>query len=190
MDAFKIAIKLFAARDELDPGAFVPVFHRWIQNQSLADHMLIDVADYAHVSAGPGTVLVCREANLSSDRAHNRLGLLYFRKLPMDGSFADRAKSVMRSTLHAAALLEADQSLFGHLSFTTGEWLFRIHDRLLAPNTTETFAMVQPHLESLTRHLYGQPAQLEFTPSPLTVFEVRVKSTQSPPLTTLLDRLK
>lgn len=189
MDAFKIAIKLFAARDAFEPSEFVAVFQRWIQTQALADHLLIDVADYAHVADGPGTVLVTSEANLSTDRADHRLGLVYFRKLPFDGSFRDRLRKVMASALKSAALLEAEPSLAGRLEFKTDEWLFRLSDRLLAPNTADTFARVKPELEGLTRVLYREPALLEHKPSPLTLFEVRVKAAQSPPVKTMLERL-
>lgn len=38
------------------------VFHEWIRNDSLQD-ILVDVADYRHVSRGPGVVLVGHECN-------------------------------------------------------------------------------------------------------------------------------
>src|SRR5258707_1083897 len=74
MDVFKINIKLFAESDNFGPTEFVPIFHHWIQNQSLPNHLLIDVADYAHVPAGPGTLIVASEANIHMDRGENRLG--------------------------------------------------------------------------------------------------------------------
>ena len=189
MDAFKIAIKLFASQDVFEPSEFVAIFQRWIQNQALADHLLIDVADYAHVVDGPGTVLVTSQANLSTDRTGGKLGLVYFRKLPIDGAFHDRLRKVMADALKAAMLLENEPSLKGRLSFKTNEWLFRLSDRLLSPNTSETFERVKPELEGLTRVLYGEPAALEHKPSPLTLFEVHVKASQSPPIKTLLERL-
>jgi len=46
------------------PGAnlepLIPVFHSWIENQN-GDELLIDVADYTHVPAGPGVVLIGHE---------------------------------------------------------------------------------------------------------------------------------
>src|SRR5271170_2411418 len=182
MDAFKIAIKLFAARDVFGPSDFVPVFHRWIQTQALADHLLIDVADYAHVPAGPGTVLVTSQANLYTDRAENRLGLLYARKLPLEGTFQVKLRTVFAQALKAAALLEAEPSLAGRLTFRTDEWLIRIQDRLLAPNTPETFAAVKPDIEALAGPLYGGKVQISHKQSPLTLFEATVKSGESPSL--------
>src|SRR5437660_4592029 len=86
MDLHKINIKLFVESDTFAPTEFVPIFHRWIQAQSLDGHLLIDVADYAHVPAGPGTLVVAAEANIHMDRGENRLGLLYVRKQPIAGA--------------------------------------------------------------------------------------------------------
>ena len=38
------------------------------RTHAVPDHLLIDVADYAHVPNGPGTVLVAHEANIHIDR--------------------------------------------------------------------------------------------------------------------------
>ena len=70
----------FYVEDDSSLGAheFVPVFHSWIQNHAVPEHMLIDVADYAHVHNGPGTLLVAHEANFYTDRIDGRLGLDLF----------------------------------------------------------------------------------------------------------------
>jgi hypothetical protein len=60
----------------------VPVFHRWIQQKSFPNHLLVDVADYAHVPEGPGTLLVSHEANIHFDRDGGKPGVLYVRKQP------------------------------------------------------------------------------------------------------------
>jgi len=190
MDAFKISIKLFAVNDDFGHSDFVPVFQHWMQKHSFADHLLIDVADYAHVPAGPGTVLITSEANLYTDRAGNRLGLLYTRKLPLEGTFGDRLRAVLSSTIKAATMLEAEPTLAGRLKFRTDEWLLRINDRLLAPNTPETFAQVKPDVEAVAKVLYpGETVTLDCKPSGLTLFEVTVKASVSPSLGELSGRL-
>src|SRR4030095_5221476 len=64
----RIGVKLFAADgSSVQPREFVPIFHRWIQTQAVANHLLIDVADYAHVPDGPGVLLVAHEGNFSLD---------------------------------------------------------------------------------------------------------------------------
>ena len=48
---------------------FIPVFHRWIQKQTVSGHLLIDVHDYSHIHQGPGILLVGHEGNFSIDLA-------------------------------------------------------------------------------------------------------------------------
>ena len=194
MESQKLAIKLFA-REGQDPSALsgeaiVPVFHSWIQSHAMSDHLLIDVADYAHVPDGPGTVLVSLEANLSTDRAHGRPGLLYVRKQPLPGDFGQRLRAVLAAVLASAARLEAHPSLKGKVGFRTDGFLFRVHDRLLAPNTSATFEKVKPDLEAVLRELYPfGNVTLEHQPSQQTLFEVRVKASESPDLESLLARV-
>ncbi|HEV7298006.1 MAG TPA: hypothetical protein VGN72_01480 [Tepidisphaeraceae bacterium] len=190
MNAHKISVKLFATTNDVPEAAFIPVFHRWIQGQAVADHLLIDVTDYAHVPSGPGTVLVSHEANLYSDRTAGRLGLLYSRKQPFPGSFRDRARQAVSATLTLAAMLESDPEFAGKLQFRTDEILIRIHDRLLAPNTPETFAAVQPDLQAIASDLYaGTIPQLIHTPSSVELFGVTIKSDVNPGVSGLLERM-
>src|ERR1700722_20667943 len=190
MDAFKISIKIFATSDGFGSSEFMPVFQRWIQTHALAGHLLIDVADYAHVHNGPGTVLVTSEANLYTDRADGRFGLLYSRKLPLEGTFFARPRMVTAAALHAAYLLEKEASLGGRLKFRTNELFIRLNDRLLAPNTAETFAAVSRDVKKLTDLLYGSAeAQIEYQPSALTLFETRVKTQDSQSIEAILSRI-
>src|SRR6266478_5010592 len=120
MDSHKLSLKLFAAdAPPLAADTIIPIFHSWIQQHALSDHLLIDVADYAHVPEGPGTVLITREANLSMDKGGNRPGLLYVRKQPIAGaeSFEQRLAAVFRGTFEAAAKLEEEVALRGKLRF-------------------------------------------------------------------------
>ena len=190
MDAFKISIKLFAEKDLLGHADVVPVFHRWIQGNLLADHLLIDVADYAHVPSGPGTVLVSSQANLYTDRGENRLGLLYTRKLPLEGTFRHRLASVLGSALTAAAMLEQEPSLAGKLKFRADELLIRINDRLLAPNTEATFNEIKPDVAAVAERVYGgSPVTIGFKPSELKLFEVTVKAGQAPAIQNMIDNI-
>jgi hypothetical protein len=190
MEAFKISVKIFTASDGFAPSEFVPVFQRWIQTHALADHLLIDVADYAHVHNGPGSVLVTSQANLYTDRADGRLGLIYSRKLPMEGSFGDRLLNVTASTLRAASLLENDPAVGGRLKFRTDELLIRLNDRLFAPNTAQTYENVLGDLKALANRLYGpENVSYEHKPSSLSLFEVRMKAQKSPSIQTILEKL-
>ncbi len=190
-DPFKIIVKLLVADDTFSPAEFVPVFHRWIQEQSFPDHLLIDVADYAHVPDGPGTLLVTSEANIHMDRTDGLLGLMYVRKLPIAGATDVNAvlHGVFAHALKAADLLEKDPALAGQLRFRTDEVSVRFNDRLLTPNTPETIADFGPHVAVAAEQLFGGPVKV--TPhntSPRQLLDLRVTSTDAPPVATLLDR--
>jgi hypothetical protein len=191
MQAHKLSVKFFVEDASAIRGdEFVPIFHSWIQLHAVPEHLLIDVADYEHVHNGPGTVLVAHEANFYTDRGQGRLGLMYNRKQPAAGTFADRMRQAFAAALEACARLEGEERLAGRIRFRTDEIQFRIYDRLLAPNTAETFAAVKPDLERLLRDLYGGAEfALERRQSSLSVFEVRIRSLSSPPVSELLSHL-
>jgi len=191
MDSYKCSVKFFVENPSgLRVEEFVPVFHRWIQDRALRDHQLIDVADYKHVHEGPGTVLVSHEANIHADLAEGKLGLLYFRKQPLPGLFHERLRAVFGYALRAAVMLEDEKSLNGGLRFRTDNPVFRIHDRLHAPNTPQTFEQVQGELETFLSKLYGESSvALTHQPSAESLFEVRIQAPRSVPVATLLDRV-
>jgi hypothetical protein len=191
MDSYKLAVKFpFQDPSAIKPEEFVPVFHRWIQSQALSGHQLIDVADYDHVKDGPGMVLVSHEANIHADQGYGKPGLLYRRKQPMPGSFRERLRATFADTLKAAALLEAEPTLAGRANIRTDEASFLIFDRLLAPNSAQTFTSVREELESFLKNLYGVPSvELTYVENPEELFEVGIKSPRSVSTSALLDRV-
>ena len=190
MHSSKLAIKFFLNDDSsFDHHTLVPLFHQWIQTHAIADHLLIDVADYRHVQSGPGTVLVAHEANLSTDAAENRPGLLYARKTPVEGDLSDRLRVVFRAALQAICLLQSAPSLTGKIRFRTDNPIFRINDRLFAPNTAETFIEIRPTLDAFLSTLYGGPVKLTLLPNLETIFEVQIVASNSPSAGDLLKRL-
>ena len=78
----------------------IPVFHRWIREQAMPE-LLIDVADYSHVPAGPGVMVIGHEANYSVDNRENRLGLLYNRRAALEGHIAGTYHAGLRRGRHA-----------------------------------------------------------------------------------------
>ena len=191
MDSYKLAVKFpFQNASAIRAEECVPVFHRWIQSQALSGHQLIDVADYDHVKDGPGIVLVSHEANIHADQGYGIPGLLYRRKQPSPGSFRDRLRATFGHTLKAAALLEAEPSLAGRATIRTDQASFLIFDRLLAPNSQQTFNDVRPELESFLKNLYDVPSiELTYVEKPEELFEVGIKSPRSLPIATLIDRV-
>jgi hypothetical protein len=127
-------------------GDTVAVFHQWIRDGNCPE-MLIDVADYEHVPAGPGVLLIGHQANYSFDNRENRLGLLYNRKAALDGTFQSRLEQAHRAALDACGRLEQDAAFGGKLKFDRNALEVSINDRLLAPNTDESWEALRPELE-------------------------------------------
>src|SRR4051794_498091 len=192
MDSHKLALKLFFDPSSAPgPAEFVPVFHSWIQQHAVPEHLLIDVADYSHVPDGPKTVLVSQEAIFAIDYAEDRPGLQYFRKEPIPGaeSFGERLRAVFRIELEACERLEQDPRLKGRLRFRTDEIIFRIHDRLLAPNEPSVFAEIRPDLQAFSSEIFqNAPVTLEQRGTPQELFEVRIKSAKNAKLSELVSR--
>ncbi len=193
MDSYKLALKLFVEdASALKGDLFVPIFHSWIQQKKIADHLVIDVADYQHVPDGPGTLVITLEANFATDRENGELGLLYVRKQPITGAetFAERLRAVARPLFEAALRLESEPALAGKIKFRTNTLLFRIYDRLLAPNTSETFAEVKDDLEAFVTELYGAaPLSMDYKPSSEALFQVRITTRGASPLGKLVEEL-
>lgn len=146
-----INVKIFIADGatvELDEA--VKVFHRWIKDNVLPE-MMIDVADYQHVPSGPGVMLIGHEANYSLDNRENRLGLLYNRKSTLHGTFQSRLQQAHQAALAACARLEAEDVFRGKLKFNRDAIEVAVNDRLLAPNTEETWTALKPGIEERFR---------------------------------------
>ena len=106
MKARKVQIKLFVESPrELDSEPFVPVFHKWIQEQSLGE-MLVDVAQYGHVHEGPAVLLVGHGSDYAIDFGDGRAGLLYSRKREAPSDAAECVNDALRRVLAAAKKIE------------------------------------------------------------------------------------
>ena len=163
-------VKIFA---ETGPGFelhhAIAVFHRWIQQKALPE-MLIDVADYQHVPAGPGILLVGHDSHYSFDRSKHRLGLLYTRRTTLNGSTSDRIRQAWEAAIHACRKLESEPEFQGKLRFLLNACEVSVNDRALAPNTDETFRALEPDL----RAVFGERT-LERTGEPRELFTVTVR---------------
>lgn len=133
----------------------IPVFHRWIQKSSLPAEMLIDVADYQHVPAGPGVLLVAHDAHYGLDETKNRLGLLYTRRTAMEGSDEARLRDALAAAGRACDLLEREPEFAGKLAFDRSRLEISVNDRVLAPNTDATADALRPALHAVLDERYG-----------------------------------
>jgi hypothetical protein len=191
MDLYKLGLKLFVA----DPGAvrlhaFIPVFHRWIQQQAIAAHLLVDVHDYSHVHHGPGILLVAHQANFSLDEEHGRPGLSCYRKQPLPGSVPAKLTAMLKTTLQACRLLEQDPSLDG-IRFRTDELHVVSNDRLLAPNTEESFQQLLPVVNEFLHAGFpdARPTLTRRTDDPRERLAIVVRTESRDDIAALLARL-
>jgi hypothetical protein len=188
MEASKLQLKIFAEPAAgVTPETFIPVFHGWIKHHRLPE-LMVDVANYGHVPKGPGVVLIGHSCDYFIDEAEGRFGLLHSRKR-MAPPPAERLADAFRRTLHAASLLAGDPALAGKLRFRTGELLFRINDRLAAPNDDRTFAALEPELGALCAKLFAAPFELVRVGDAKGLFAVKIVTRAEAELATLLERL-
>jgi hypothetical protein len=154
MDLQKINVKFFTVEKEPVPlTAFIDIFHSWIQATDGTYH---DVADYSHMKNGPGIVLVAHDANVHIDETGGRRGLLYNRKAPLPGSNQEKLRVVLQAALENCRKLEYEPAVRGKLKFSGDEVLISINDRLLVPNTIESFQLVKPDVEAVAAQLFNR----------------------------------
>jgi hypothetical protein len=187
MDIQHVNIKLFIENPEaMNLDDYTGIFNNWIQQQ-WTEELLVDVADYQHVHAGPGVVLVAHEAYYSVDNTANRLGLLYGRKTKIDGSTVDKLAQATRAVLKAAQKLEKEQKI----KFNTGEVQVIINDRLLAPNTPKTLATLSSDLNAFFGKLFdGAEFVIDHNADSRERFTVTVTTSAKTDVKTLLSRLE
>jgi hypothetical protein len=162
--------------EEVDLEPLIPVFHGWIQDQ-VGEGLLLDIADYRHVDAGPGVVLIGHDGNYSVDNTDNRLGVRYNRKAPLDGSNQDRLKQAASAALRACQRLEAEPRLGGRLRFNGQEIEIFINDRLVAPNSGATREAVHSDLKLFAQSLFrGSEHSVSYDSDPRRLFGVFMKA--------------
>jgi hypothetical protein len=190
MELQHINVKLLldpATEADLEP--LIPIFHNWIQDR-LGPELLLDIADYRHVYAGPGVVLIGHEANYSVDNTDNRLGVRYNRKAVLNGSNQSRLAQAAEAALMACQRLEADPRLGGQLRFNGKEIEIFVNDRLVAPNRDATRDAVRPELETFCRGLFpDSEVLLSHSNDPRRLFAVSVKASRRYSMAELLANL-
>ena len=186
MNIQHINIKFFIENSEaVNLADFAAVFNTWIQQQRL-EELLIDVADYLHVHHGPGVMLIGHEADYSLDQRAGRLGLLYNRKEQLEGTAQEKLAQAVRAALTAAQILEKENGL----KFSGSEVQVIVNDRLLVPNTSETFAALEPEVQAFFDKLYcGEEYTLAHYDNPRERFTINVKAGSAFDVDTLLKNL-
>tara|TARA_B100001123_G_C14779565_1_gene815995 strand:- start:68 stop:628 length:561 start_codon:yes stop_codon:yes gene_type:complete len=154
MDLHKFGIKLFFKPNGNYPSKdFIPVFHNWIQNESIQDHILIDVVDYSHIPDGPGIMLIAHEGHFSLDKENNQPGILYHRKTKIDGDFQQRFETVFKTTIQTAQLLQKNMN--GEIvNFQPQSFRFISNDRLVADNNEENQQKMSHTFNDILTRIY------------------------------------
>jgi hypothetical protein len=186
MDVQHINAKVFLENPgSVNLAEYAAVFNSWIQTQRL-EELLIDVADYLHVHHGPGIMLIGHEADYSLDNRSGRWGLLYNRKAPLEGTTQEKLLQAISSALNAAQILERENGL----KFIGSEVQLIVNDRLLVPNTSETYVALEPDLNKFFDKLYaGTEYALTRNADPRERFTVNAKAKTSIDADELLKNL-
>jgi hypothetical protein len=167
----------------------IPVFHSWIENQN-GDELLIDIADYTHVPAGPGVVLIGHEGNYSVDNADDRLGVRYNRKAELNGGNQNVLAQATRAALAACQRLESEPRLGGKFRFNGQDIEIFINDRLIAPNAAASRESLDPDFQLFSQKLFkGQEYSIDYDMDPRTLFTAKVKAAQPFTVAQLLEAL-
>lgn len=163
-------LQRFALKLYLDPGctlaprSCIEIFHRWIQ-QGAVPGLLIDVADYTHLTGGPRVVLVAHEGHYALDDADGRMGLVYTRRQPLEGTLPERLAAAAGILLTAAQRLERDTADLGGggATFAGSEIAVVANDRLAAPRSAASETTLREALTTLGARVFGV-AEVEIRP--------------------------
>jgi len=189
MNPKRIAVKF----PTTEPGAavdftpFIPLFHRFIQQQSV-EGLLLDVADYAHVPNGPGVVLIGHDVDYGIDSVGGQAGLLTVRKRAGDQPLEELLVDTLRKALGVVQAIEEDGS--AKLRFDVGSVEISVLDRLSAGNDDAGFVAAKPAIESAVSKLFGSASVSRVaTDDPRKPLGFEAKAAEAADVKTLLDRL-
>lgn len=192
----KIGVKLFFREGvTIDPHVLVPVFRRWVRERTFAGERLVDVVGYTHETHGPWVMLVGTGALWIVDGKHGRPGLRFTRRRTSREGFGRLSgrttpRAALRATyagaLTAARLLTLDTGI----GFASSELEVEVADRLLAPNTPETFARAEPELRAFGREVFESPTLLPVSVTDSTsLFRVSIEGQRKARIDELLAEL-
>lgn len=190
MDLQQINIKVFTTEDSnVNYTNFIKIFNRWMAEADSDDYL--NYADYSHVDAGPGVLLILKQANYSIDNAFHEHGFLYNRKHAVEGDNAEKIRDALTEVLSKCEELQTSAELENAVHFNGGDLLFLINNRQLAPNTEETAAAVQADLAPVLKQMYGD-ADFTVTRTSEDIrerFALRISATSEKPISELLSNL-
>jgi hypothetical protein len=150
MPTHKISVKFYLDHGHnIAPETWFKTFNNWISAHNGSD-VLLDVADYSHVPNGPVTLLLGHEYDISIDDTDAKRGLLYNRKQPNGGGFAQQLSAAVRAACETCRRLEVEEAVV----FQGNELRLILNDRLNAPNTKNTHNAINDDLQAFLHQLY------------------------------------
>ena len=188
MELQKLNVKFFVEQPNgVSLTDFIEIFHSWIQ---ATDGVYHDVADYSHMQAGPGIVLVAKDAHVSIDESGGRRGLVYSQKTILVGTPRDMLRHVFRAALKNCRKLETEPALRGKLRFAANEAVISLNDRLLGANSQESFEAIKNDVESVAAQLFGgAPVRVDRDSESRQRLNVHVTTTASVDVAQALENL-
>ena len=186
----RIQIKILAdAPPGLSLEPFLEIFGRW-RHEKDNPAQWVDLADYAHMSRGPGVVLIGHRISIGFDTDAPQPGILFTARKGMSGSHGEKISAAFRWCLELAKRLAAEKEFPANVRLRTGEIELRFTDRLATPNTASTDAELRPAVTQALNALFG-PGAYTLTPEtdPAECYGFRVLASKSESLDALLGRI-
>ena len=186
----RIQIKILA---DTPPGLsiepFLEIFGRW-RHEAADPAQWVDLADYAHMSRGPGVVLIGHRISIGFDIDAPQSGIVFTARKGMSGSDGEKISAAFRWCLQLTKRLAAEKEFPASARLRTGEIELRFTDRLATPNTAATDAELRPAVTAALDALFGPGA---YTLAPETdaaeCYGFRVSANNPETLDALLGRI-
>lgn len=150
MEFQKVSLKILSdAPVTLNLDPFLKIFGRWRASD------WVDLADYAHMTRGPGIVLIGHRANFSFDMGTSAPGVLYTSKKDLGGSAEERLRTVFRDCFALTRRLLAEPEFPKDVQLRTGALELAFNDRLETPHAEATDRALRPAVEAVLNQLFG-----------------------------------
>ncbi|MBI3895794.1 MAG: hypothetical protein HY313_07660 [Acidobacteria bacterium] len=150
----RIQIKIFSnAPRDLSLEPFLEIFARWRKEKHPAEW--VDLADYAHISRGPGIVLIGQRCNFAFDMADPAPGILYTAKKGLTGTPLERLHSALQWFLELSQRLVGESEFPSSAMPRTDLLEIRFTDRLETPNAASTTMELRPAVQQMLDVIYG-----------------------------------
>ncbi|MDA1190296.1 MAG: hypothetical protein O3A46_01285 [Candidatus Poribacteria bacterium] len=170
-DLKRIDIKLYIANpDAVVWEDYLRIFTEW-RDENRAEWL--DIADYFHVPAGPGALLVGKTCHISVDNRHNRPGILYSLRGTVSGSTQERIAESLRKTLEYTNKLQQHDNC--PLTVNTDEIDFIVNDRMNFPNDAASYNAIKSDLAAAIEDVFGKGATFTQNSSPTERLTVHIK---------------